>query len=523
MILNEEIYGNIATVYHRSKTPPDKFKEILEKRQWKSGSGAGNLYGFGLYTVFTLSDNSSSYGSYLYKLHVKGIKNFYIFLPDVYNKVWGTNKTYEEIIEEQNKRFGINVKKYTDFIHDELKLHSKVAGIVFHGNHDGDVCLIFEPHNVIPISVSNDSRIEKTEKSEYSFRLIKKTKNQKINMSKDYKFNAFKNAGDIVNYFKKREDDLKKIEVGDFIHIYGTQFDKIKYNCCFAKKLKKNLGAPILKALAGNTKESDNENENKEIFDTKAFALYDDFKHLRDIVYFNGVSFNSATGLFNTVIANRLAKDLFGINVEKYENREADKNIKGIKENHGIVDFYIYGSRDLKNEINKLIPKSISSYIYIWDVAAKKNIYDITSNIVGEINFYFEPENLSREEKEKLSNKFGIEMDSDLLNYKIKNGKSGEFTETNKFTDYLKKELDKGNFFKKLNSLLTKKAKWSLDNDKHVDGINFNVNKSYVNNDKTASSKVRAKREKEERELEGKYIGKHQYNILNSVKTYFNY
>ena len=31
-------------------------------------------------------------------------------------------------------------------------------------------------------------------------------------MSKDYKSNAFKNAGDIVNYFKKREDDLKKIE-----------------------------------------------------------------------------------------------------------------------------------------------------------------------------------------------------------------------------------------------------------------------------------------------------------------------
>ena len=29
MIINEEIYGNIATVYHRSQTPPDKFKEIV--------------------------------------------------------------------------------------------------------------------------------------------------------------------------------------------------------------------------------------------------------------------------------------------------------------------------------------------------------------------------------------------------------------------------------------------------------------------------------------------------------------
>lgn len=30
-------------------------------------------------------------------------------------------------------------------------------------------------------------------------------------------------------------------------------------------------------------------------------------------------------------------------------------------------------------------------------------------------------------------------------------------------------------------------------------------------------------REKQEREQQGKYIGKHQYDALKSVKTYFNY
>ena len=68
MIINEEIYGNIATVYHRSQTPPDKFKEILEKNEQKSGIGAGNLYGPGLYTVFTKSSNNKWYGKYLYKI-----------------------------------------------------------------------------------------------------------------------------------------------------------------------------------------------------------------------------------------------------------------------------------------------------------------------------------------------------------------------------------------------------------------------------------------------------------------------
>ena len=72
MIINEEIYGNIATVYHRSQTPPDRFKEILEKNEWKSGIGFGNLYGPGLYTVFTKSSNNRGYGKYLYKMHVKG-------------------------------------------------------------------------------------------------------------------------------------------------------------------------------------------------------------------------------------------------------------------------------------------------------------------------------------------------------------------------------------------------------------------------------------------------------------------
>ena len=100
MIINEEIYGNIATVYHRSQTPPDKFKEILEKNEWKSGIGAGNLYGPGLYTVFTKSSNNRGYGKYLYKMHVKGIKNFFIFLPEVYNKVWGTKKSYDEMIAD---------------------------------------------------------------------------------------------------------------------------------------------------------------------------------------------------------------------------------------------------------------------------------------------------------------------------------------------------------------------------------------------------------------------------------------
>ena len=207
MILNEEIYGNIGTVYHRSRSTPENIQKWLEKNEWMSGAGAGNLYGPGLYTVFTKSSNSKGYGDYLYKIHIKGIKNFFIFLPEVYNKVWGTNKSYDEMIAEQNKRFKTNVEKYTDFVKSGCKLHSKCAGIIFHGNHDGDVCIIFEPRNAIfrKYSVDNGETW------------------RDINMSKEYKSNAFGKGGEIVNYEKDLKKDfknyMKQSEYGDFILI----------------------------------------------------------------------------------------------------------------------------------------------------------------------------------------------------------------------------------------------------------------------------------------------------------------
>jgi len=86
-IINEEIYGNLGTVYHCSKSKPEDITNWLETGIWKSGSGAGNFYGPGLYTVFNFNSHNTSYGDNIYKFHVKGIKNFFIFLPDVYNKV----------------------------------------------------------------------------------------------------------------------------------------------------------------------------------------------------------------------------------------------------------------------------------------------------------------------------------------------------------------------------------------------------------------------------------------------------
>ena len=82
------------------------------------------MYGPGLYTVFTKSSNNRSYGKYLYKMHVKGIKNFFIFLPEIYNKVWGTNKYYDEMIADDLNEFLERYLENERFFLTDLKLNN---------------------------------------------------------------------------------------------------------------------------------------------------------------------------------------------------------------------------------------------------------------------------------------------------------------------------------------------------------------------------------------------------------------
>ena len=506
MILNEEIYGNIATVYHRSKTNSRDFKRIFEKRQWKSGSGAGNLYGFGLYTVFTLSDNSKSYGNYLYKLHVKGIKNFYIFLPDIYNKVWGTNKTYEEIIEEQNKRFDINVKKYTDFIHDGLKLHSKVAGIVFRGSHDGDVCLIFEPHNVIPIKYSSNNG--KTWKN--------------ISISNKYKSEAFNKAGDIVNYLNMHKDTLRKIEDGNFIKAYLSDYTGSMYpdddDIFYFKKFKKLTSLADIKTIIGT---NDIIYTNKNFFDSKSFGVFDKNRNLVNIIFYDGRTFKESdkysnySGHIKEFVNTVFGDKTFEKTTEKAINR-SDLAYQKMKlrnsEKSGEVHFKLDAGRETTEKANKLIPDSIKNFIEIKNSDIYKNVYDLSSKLKGDITFKIKENNF-------LEKNYPEDYKEKILYYNIENDNFFHISK-GKLSDYLKIELDKSKFFAKLNTLLTKEGLKRIKANKNGWGIDF---PDSAKKDKNVETNLRSRREKEKRELEGKYIGKHQYNNLNSVKTYFNY
>lgn len=340
MILNEEIYGNIGTVYHRSKSTPENIQEWLEKNEWKSGAGAGNLYGPGLYTVFTKSSNSKGYGEYLYRIHIKGIKNFFIFLPEVYNKVWGTNKSYDEMIAEQNKRFKTNVKKYTDFVKSGSELHSKCAGIIFHGNHDGDVCIIFEPKNAIFRNYSVDDG--KTWRD--------------INMSKEYKSNAFGKGGEIVDYTNKNR---LKNKPGDFIPIKNNS--EIK-NCLKNEygdfiPIKNNYKIKRLKNLEEISK-----------------ALRSKIKYFKEIPYFSCYFNNKNVGFLllnkkeDSFVLSLISGQFNGLGDEEAEDEdEVVFDFLDLTRPREIIKYNFLKLKELKNKISK------EEYIKINKIAKSIN------------------------------------------------------------------------------------------------------------------------------------------------------
>ena len=549
MIINEEIYGNIATVYHRSQTPPDKFKEILEKNEWKSGIGAGNLYGPGLYTVFTKSSNNRGYGKYLYKMHVKGIKNFFIFLPEVYNKVWGTNKSYDEMIAEQNKRFKSNFYNYKDFIHSFSKEHSKVAGIIFHGNHDGDVCIIFEPRNVIPISYEKDGRSAKLE-------------TRKIDMSKEYKSNAFKHGGDLVDYLKEYKELLNKLSEGDFIKCSVSDYNnRVIFNYTsdifYVRKFKKLASINDIKKLFNLDNSLDGSfDKYKKYFDSKSFGIYDNNKQLINIIYFNGRTFKECNkiNLYDGA-PQEIAKKVFNIDCDKISSEMHNRYIYNKSKNKyesGDSHFTAGNRSDFIKAIQ--LPEKIKDFCKLKNADANKNVYDFTNKIekgelVLEVGFFKNGKKTTGEDKKVLINKLKEEIkikpEQDVefnnwlkqglksFNLNLVTGKvssTGGNSIANKVANFLETEISKTNFIREISKIIAKKARGFKNTEgslnKKVKNIDYKAetySEIIRNRNEESINKAKMNREKQEREQQGKYIGKHQYDALKSVETYFNY
>ena len=189
-VLNEEVYGAMATVYHGSTASPRKFLKLLKKKDFRSERG---YYGKGLYTVFEMDKHISGgfYGEYLYKMNVK-LYGFLIFDEEVCKKVYKKSLTILEQIKlmpngqqivskmkKLEKQIPDNRFKIADYAmplsayvkdddFDEEKhdydqgssvlffnnfFNTDIPGLVFYGK-DGATVLIHNISSVIPLSWS---------------------------------------------------------------------------------------------------------------------------------------------------------------------------------------------------------------------------------------------------------------------------------------------------------------------------------------------------------------------------------
>ena len=155
-LLNEEVFGAQAFVYHGSRTGPEKFLPMFLEDKFDPGQGAGSMYGRGLYTVYDLKGTNTErgrYGPFIYKFKIN-LNGFIIFDADVTRLVYKRDITPAE----QAKSLGLD-RATVNFLgvldqdekwsSDQAKdvqafLKGKVKGIVFTGRNDGKVAVIYD-------------------------------------------------------------------------------------------------------------------------------------------------------------------------------------------------------------------------------------------------------------------------------------------------------------------------------------------------------------------------------------------
>lgn len=183
-MIKEYYEGDDFIVYHcaHEETLPSLFKFGFEA--YFTARGVGNAYGRGVYTTFSLRSTVNNakrgeYGRAILKCKIRSFKNFLIFDKGIAQITYGENwrienqlqmllddSVYKEI--EQN---GIlnrlctfdngnitspNAGLAAQCVHSVKGFGDRIEGYVFTGRHDGNVVVVRDFKNVIPIEYSLD-------------------------------------------------------------------------------------------------------------------------------------------------------------------------------------------------------------------------------------------------------------------------------------------------------------------------------------------------------------------------------
>jgi hypothetical protein len=165
-LLQEEVFGAQAFVYHGSRTAPDVLIPALLNDKFNPGGSFGDLYGKGLYTVYDLEGTPTGmggYGKYIYKLKIN-LYGFISFDSAVTKLIYkrdlepwqqaqelGLDSSIVEMLKESKQ------DRDDQFTSDEAlsvtdSLSGKVKGIIYTGRKDGRCALAYDASVAVPVA-----------------------------------------------------------------------------------------------------------------------------------------------------------------------------------------------------------------------------------------------------------------------------------------------------------------------------------------------------------------------------------
>jgi hypothetical protein len=237
--LNEEVYKNYITAYHRT-IDKNEFLDKSNEHGFQLGDGGGSMYGVGLYGNYTWEGvhteySIKMYGKYIIKYIVKP-NNILFFDEKTQIKIYGkpmsiveqcnywdiklTDKDQRNIIEWQNIIKNENYTRtskiaksfYDTFLINKYSiknnLKKNIYGISYNGINDRDTILMYDYRNVAIIGWYDETNGIKDEREMIP---LDKTHNyyNSVYVSKNIINNTVLNNQN--NIVKEKKSDIKKI------------------------------------------------------------------------------------------------------------------------------------------------------------------------------------------------------------------------------------------------------------------------------------------------------------------------
>ena len=255
-IINEEIIGNTATVYHRGDK--NKLDHLLKQTYSNSSHIDFSKYNKALYTTTNmtsqlnkagnLNDMKSTYGDFIIKLAFKGVSNCWFCSYDEYKKYnnctidnwkeqqfkkFNIDKEYWKLLSGNSKNFTANHTNISKFFEAHNLLGKRVKGIQYNGKYDGDCLLIYDWTTAVPLAVSNNEgkTWEKIDKNKTAFQRNNFKNNDYIDTNKKIKYELVPDKDGDINCNNSKLTTLKGSpqKIGRNFNCSGNQLTTLKY------------------------------------------------------------------------------------------------------------------------------------------------------------------------------------------------------------------------------------------------------------------------------------------------------